>query len=167
MLSDQRNAAWLKTLVTAAPWNELQPPALSTIIGFRADSELKCRETVVLDIFENCEHFFDIPWFRKDMSRRDGLHNYYTGHGRDCAASCIVILCRLNFFGIGSLPARLLTAWGRFFSWCQSAKVHPSLAGFSAPPLKQDECKLLFWFSKLDEKVGVQFWNPFGKAKRR
>lgn len=80
----------------------------------------------------------------------DLAHTWAIGVGKEFCASSIVAIARLGFFGSGSMPSRLETAWDLFCEWCYAFRETPAV-------LKDFDYKSL----KVTSFLGLSLANTF------
>ena len=61
-----------------------------------------------------------IPGMRPSLIATDPLHTFHLGWGADLAASGLLMLAKLGYFGSGGLDARLGQAYEYFLQFCKS-----------------------------------------------
>ena len=73
----------------------------------------------------------DIPGLRTDNICTDPMHTFHLGWGADMAASCVVVLSRLGFWGTGALDSKLSRAYNDFMMYCTAHGRTTSCENFS------------------------------------
>ena len=66
----------------------------------------------------------------------DVMHSWNLGWGKDMAGSGIILLCRHNVFGPGSIQVKLEAAYLSFRAWCETTRKTTSLKQFDLKTFK-------------------------------
>ena len=78
-----------------------------------------------------------MPNFNHKSFRPDTAHTYaIAGWGKDMAASSILILCHLGYFGRGGIDKKLGEGFSHFKAWCTKWCRTTSLTDFSLKTFK-------------------------------
>ncbi|CAE7261300.1 unnamed protein product, partial [Symbiodinium pilosum] len=73
----------------------------------------------------------NVPGLRTELIYTDPMHTFHLGWGQDLAASGVILLAHLEYFGKGALDTRLERAYGEFVTYCSGVGRTTSCDGFS------------------------------------